>query len=161
MVSAGDHERMPEKEGSQEDNEYKPTKAEKDFKIKNKHLKGLRRGVNLKYKSPVVDNLVGQSMEEYEASLAERSGKKVSKNKSVSPNPRPNSPVKGRISKSTKTLPSKPVNKPESKPKDMMINKPIDLHGNNDMATLFKLASENKNGFKMTNKLKKRLMRRK
>jgi hypothetical protein len=168
MVSAGDHERMPEREGSQE-NEYNPTDEERDAVFEKEHLRQIRKGVKLKKKSKVVDNIIGMSMEEYQKSLAQRSGKAPNTGSSEK---QPNSAVKQRYSKSNKTLPNRAENRPPRpdaqdvkrppKPsKGLLMNKPVDMNGDNDMAKVFNLANQGKNGFKMSNKLRNKLFRRK
>lgn len=161
MVSAGDHERLPEKEDSSQS--YDGSR-DGEYVVDKKDLKKLRKGLNLAHTSKVVDDLVGKTLDEYKEELELRAkGVNIGGNKperlNASPS-HPRSPVKSRRL-GNKTLPG---NKPDvaavRKPANILKNSPINVTGNNDMAKVWKLAMDGKSGFKMSNRLKKRLAKK-
>ena len=165
MTSAGDHERLPPKEDDKQGSQYDLTKDNgKDTVIDEKHINMLRRGVKLAHKSKIVDRMVGKTLEEYHEELKLRSkGKNVNTDRA---NEKPVTPVKSRVRKKNLTLPEKGVKRAESAPKletkkrNILQNAPIDVHGDNDMAVVWKQALAGQGGFAMTNRLKKKLMNR-
>lgn len=64
-ISAGDHERLPEDDSSQDGQDLNETPTE--FEIKKKHIDRIRKAVKndggkIGYKSPVVDKYIGRMM---------------------------------------------------------------------------------------------------
>jgi hypothetical protein len=157
----GDHERLPKTDKDQH-LQQDLTENEKSSVITKGHLSKLRSGVKLKHKSKVIDKLVGKSMGDYVEELNLRSkgvkieekGSKVGGKKETELK-QPATPVKTRVS--NLTIPKKTVS---SKPKGIS-NEPINVHGNDDMSKIWGLASQNKSGFKMSNRLKKAFQKRK
>ncbi len=154
MISAGDHERLPD-DSSQEGETYDLTETDKKIEFNQGHLDKLRKGVNIGKKSKVVDNLIGKTMEDYNNSLSQRAKGKLPKpaqNKRNEGVPHPNSPIRGRTNPK-RTLPG---NIPKMKPVDIMTNKPA-VANNDDISKVFKMALDGKSGFKMTNRLKNKI----
>ena len=68
MVSAGDHERMPDKDASQEDEiDLTTNKKAGEFVLKQKHFDKIRKnaerhGSKVKYRSPIVEKYLGKKV---------------------------------------------------------------------------------------------------
>lgn len=155
---------MPDSE-SDPQNEYVPTDEELDRKVSKKHIQELRRGVKLKSRSRTVDRMAGMSMGEYQQYLREKSGKeegvprrKASAAKSAAPS-QGASPIKGRLSKPNATLPKRPNAGASNSPSNIMGNDPI--AADSDMGKILKMAMNGAGGFKMDNRLKRKLSRSK
>lgn len=161
LTSMGDHERLPKSEKDQH-LQKDLTESEKSSVITKKHLTSLRKGVNLKHKSKVIDRLVGKTMGEYveELNIRSKGGKIEGKGDNGGGKPKTGLksapiPVKKRVSNLTIPKKAVPVVSNEIR------NEPINVNSNNDMAKIWNLASQGKSGFKMTNRLKKTFQKRK
>jgi hypothetical protein len=108
----------------------------------------LRKGLHLKGKSKLVDNLVGKNLVEEMKQKELEKGKGKGTNKgSVRSVKQPISPVKSRIP-SNRPLTVKPVNTPT-----------IMGNANEDFHSLVQAAMKGNSGLKMSNKLKNKIVR--
>lgn len=154
MISMGDHERLPD-DNSLQNSRVDLTEEQKKRKFDKKYVNKLRKGLNLKHTSRVVDKLVGMTMQDYVDNLKERSKGYTNEHKNEH-SKQLNNPIKSNnISKRNLTLPNRNVSN-----KHKLRNKPINTKDGNDMLKVLNLASANKSGFRMSNKLRNKLRKR-
>lgn len=143
MVSAGDHERMPDKDEAQDVEDL--TDGHDDNKAKREAIKKMRDKINIGQKSKTVERMKSMSTEEYQEYLKGQVEKGNSKPST------PSSPVKAKKGKNLTLPPNAPIkNKPTGS-----ANKDNNSSGNE----LIKMAMKGNNGINMGNRLKSKLQR--
>jgi len=155
MISAGDHERLPDDEDGSQDTYNLSAQNDGKSTIDGKFLRNVRKGVKLESKSKTVDRMNGMTMEEYTKDLELRSKGIKPNSTHIEPTLQPSSPINSRVTRSNLTIPSNKLSN------SSIANTPIDLKTNSDMSQVFKLAMEGKSGFNMSDKLRNRLMQKK
>jgi hypothetical protein len=153
MTSAGDHERLPK--SNKDDRGTDLTEDQKQVVITEEHIKKLRRGVKLAKTSKVVDRMANFTVEEYERDLRDRSKGKEGLKAPERAERGPKSPVKRKVTRKPLTIPKK--DETSSKRVTGLVNAPINVHGDNDMAKIWRMANKGEGGFNMGPRLRKKL----
>lgn len=141
LISAGDHERLPDKENDKEDTiDLLAQKEGKEPVVTKRMIAKLRKGRKLGYKSKVVEKLIGKNLRDEVKRKEQEHGKSSAKSKPA----KPISPVKSKHPRNRNLTVRQPV-------------QPMTGNASQDFHDLIKMATKGGSGLKLSNKLKKKL----